>query len=146
MYYSKGSLSQRDRLAELLETQPIVRAYEMRKGGITPSMISSAVMDGDLFRIARGLYQRADGEVSAGQSLAEASKLVPKGVIALTSALAFASTASAALSPSISGISANPTRLTDPRGKSGVHSFMGAKFTSYNQNNNARQRDLTIAK
>lgn len=89
MYQTMNSLSQRDRLAELLQTQPIVRAYEMRKAGITPSMISRAVKEGDLFRIARGLYQRADGELSAGQSLAEASKLVPKGVIALTSALVF---------------------------------------------------------
>ena len=89
MYQTMDRLSQRDRLAALIETQPIVRAYELRQVGITPSMISRAVEDGDLARIARGLYQRVDAELSAEQSLAEASKLVPKGVIALTSALAF---------------------------------------------------------
>ncbi|MCT8327906.1 AbiEi antitoxin N-terminal domain-containing protein [Acidimangrovimonas sediminis] len=89
MYQTMNRLSQRDRLAALLETQPIVRAYELRQAGITPSMISRAVEDGDLARIARGLYQRVNAELSAEQSLAEASKLVPKGVIALTSALAF---------------------------------------------------------
>ena len=89
MYQAMDNPTQRDRLADLLQTQPIVRAYELRQAGITPSMISRAVADGDLIRIARGLYQRFDGELSAEQSLAEASKLVPKGVIALTSALAF---------------------------------------------------------
>jgi predicted transcriptional regulator of viral defense system len=89
MYRIMDCLSQRDRLAAFLEAHPIVRAYELRQAGIMPSTISRAVENGALARIARGLYQRADGEQSAGQSLAEASKLVPKGVIALTSALAF---------------------------------------------------------
>lgn len=83
------SSTQRQLLTELLEKQPIVRAFELRSVGIHPPTISRAVADGDLIRIARGLYQRADGEISAEQSLAEASKLVPRGVIALTSALAF---------------------------------------------------------
>jgi len=81
--------SHRDQLAAFLETHPIVRAYELRQAGIPPPAISRAVAAGELVRIARGLYRRVDGELSANQSLAEASKLVPKGVIALTSALAF---------------------------------------------------------
>lgn len=84
-----NQLSQRDRLAAYLKDHPIVRAYELRRAGISSPTISRAVEDGELVRIARGLYQRIDGELSAEQSLAEASKLVPKGVIALTSALAF---------------------------------------------------------
>ena len=80
---------QRDRLVVFLESHPIVRAYELRQAGISPPTISRAVAAGSLVRIARGLYQRADAEMSIDQSLAEASKLVPKGVIALTSALAF---------------------------------------------------------
>ncbi len=74
-----GAPSQRDRLAAFLEAQPIMRAHEMRQAGIMPSTISRAVETGVLARIARGLYQSAAGEQSAGQSLAEASKLVPKG-------------------------------------------------------------------
>lgn len=89
MLHGMDRLSQRDRLAVLLKTHPIVRAYELRQAGISPPAISRAVADGELVRLARGLYQRVDGELSAEQSLAEASKLVPKGVIALTSALAF---------------------------------------------------------
>lgn len=82
-------ISQRDRLAALLETHPIVRAYEIRHAGVSAPAISRAVANRELVRIARGLYQRVGGELSANQSLAEASKLVPRGVIALTSALAF---------------------------------------------------------
>ena len=81
--------TQRDRLATFLQTHSIVRAYELRQAGISSPTISRAVAEGELVRIARGLYQRIDGELSADQALAEASKLVPKGVIALTSALAF---------------------------------------------------------
>ena len=40
-------------------------------------------------RLARGLYQRLDASVDANHSFAEASKLVPKGVICLALALAF---------------------------------------------------------
>ena len=81
--------TQRERLRTLLAVHPIVRAYELRRAGIAPPTISRAVQDGELIRIARGLYQRADGEVETEQALAEAVKLVPKGVIAMTSALAF---------------------------------------------------------
>lgn len=89
MYLTMDRPSQRDRLAAFLGAQTIMRAYELRRAGIMPSTISRAVENGALVRIGRGLYQRVDGEQSADQSLAEASKLVPKGVIALISALAF---------------------------------------------------------
>jgi predicted transcriptional regulator of viral defense system len=81
--------TQRQLLTDLLKRQPIVRAFELRSAGLHPPTISRAVADGELVRIARGLYQRANGEIDARQSLAEASKLVPRGVVAMTSALAF---------------------------------------------------------
>ncbi|PBC21257.1 MULTISPECIES: AbiEi antitoxin N-terminal domain-containing protein [unclassified Mesorhizobium] len=81
--------TQRQQLAALLDTQPIMRAYELRKAGIAPETISRAVHNGQLIRISRGLYQRADSEVETEQALAEAAKRVPKGVIAMVSALAF---------------------------------------------------------
>mgnify|MGYP001043693233 FL=1 len=81
--------TQRQQLAALLDAQPIVRAYELRKAGIAPETISRAVHNGQLIRISRGLYQRADSEVEPEQALAEAAKRVPKGVIAMVSALAF---------------------------------------------------------
>ena len=81
--------TQRQQLAALLDAQPIVRAYELRKAGIAPETIPRAVHNGQLIRISRGLYQRADSEVEPEQALAEAAKRVPKGVIAMVSALAF---------------------------------------------------------
>ncbi len=81
--------TQRQQLAALLDAQPIVRAYELRKAGIAPETISRAVHNGQLIRISRGLYQRAESEVEPEQALAEAAKRVPKGVIAMVSALAF---------------------------------------------------------
>ena len=44
---------------------------------------------GEVVRLARGLYQLPDAALDAQQSLAEAARLVPKGVICLASALAF---------------------------------------------------------
>jgi predicted transcriptional regulator of viral defense system len=82
-------LTQRQNLHTLLESRPIVRAYELRNAGIAGETIRRAVQSGELIRIARGLYQRADSEVETQQALAEAAKRVPKGVIAMVSALAF---------------------------------------------------------
>ncbi|GAB4066904.1 type IV toxin-antitoxin system AbiEi family antitoxin domain-containing protein [Ancylobacter sonchi] len=45
--------------------------------------------DGEVLRLARGLYQLPDAPLDAHHSLAEAAKRVPKGVICLVSALAF---------------------------------------------------------
>jgi predicted transcriptional regulator of viral defense system len=83
------SNSQREKLRRLMDATPIVRHYELRHAGIAASTITRATQDGELTRISRGLYQRADGDVDAEQSLAVAAKLVPRGVIAMTSALAF---------------------------------------------------------
>lgn len=57
--------------------------------GITAATVSRLEREGVLIRLARGLYQLADASLDVNHSLAEASKLVPKGVICLTSALAF---------------------------------------------------------
>lgn len=85
----KPEVPLRQRLRKILDSQPIVRAYELRRAGIDGKTILRAVRDGDLIRISRGLYQRPDSEVDAEQALAEAAKRVPKGVIAMVSALAF---------------------------------------------------------
>tara|TARA_R110000868_G_scaffold42178_3_gene143170 strand:+ start:770 stop:1390 length:621 start_codon:yes stop_codon:yes gene_type:complete len=81
--------TQREQLTALLRSKQIVRAYELRKVGIAGQTIKRAVDDGELVRLARGLYQCADTDVDTEQALAEAAKLVPKGVIAMVSALAF---------------------------------------------------------
>ena len=81
--------TQRKRLGAMLAEQPIVRAYELRAAGVAAQTIKRAVDSGDLVRIARGLYQKAGSEIDAAQTLAEAAKRVPHGIVAMVSALAF---------------------------------------------------------
>ncbi|ALH80124.1 type IV toxin-antitoxin system AbiEi family antitoxin domain-containing protein [Sphingopyxis macrogoltabida] len=81
--------SQRDKLKSLFEKRPILRARELRAAGIAAETIARAVDEGDIDRIARGLYQGADADINADQNLAEVAKRIPKGVIAMVSALAY---------------------------------------------------------
>lgn len=81
--------TQREQLRAILVDKPIVRAQELRDAGIAGETITRAMKDGELDRIARGLYQRPDNSIDADQALAEVMKRTPKGVIAMLSALAF---------------------------------------------------------
>ena len=83
------SVSQRAQLSKILADRTIVRANELRAAGIDPQTIARAVEAGDLDRIGRGLYQRPDADIDSEQALAEAAIRVPKGVIAMLSALAY---------------------------------------------------------
>lgn len=83
------SSSQRDKALALLRRKGLTRLSEFRQAGITAATISRLEAAGVITRLARGLYQLPDAEVGAHHTLAEASKLVPKGVVCLTSALAF---------------------------------------------------------
>ena len=65
------------------------RLSELTAKGITAATVSRLEREGAIVRLARGLYQLADAPLDANHTLAEASKLVPKGVICLTSSLAF---------------------------------------------------------
>lgn len=80
---------QRDRAISLLKQRGIVRLSELTKAGITAATVSRMREKGLIHQLRRGLYQLPNASVGADHSLAEAAKLVPKGVICLTSALAF---------------------------------------------------------
>jgi predicted transcriptional regulator of viral defense system len=81
--------SQREKLKSIVSGQPIIRAQELRNAGIAGSTIQRALDDGDLVRIGRGLYQDPQCDIESEQTLAEVSKRIPKGVIAMVSALTF---------------------------------------------------------
>ena len=81
--------SQPDKALALLRRSGLTRLSEFRRAGITAATISRLEAAGTITRLARGLYQLADADVDANHTLAEASKLVPKGIICLTSALAY---------------------------------------------------------
>jgi len=82
-------VSQPDKALALLRRNGLARLSEFRRAGITSATVSRLEAAGAITRLARGLYQLADADVDANHTLAEASKLVPKGVICLTSALAY---------------------------------------------------------
>lgn len=81
--------TQRDRAVALLTQRTMMRAHELKAGGVTAATIARAVRDGEITRAGRGLYQLPDGSDSAHMALAEVSKRIPDGVICLVSALAY---------------------------------------------------------
>jgi predicted transcriptional regulator of viral defense system len=81
--------TQLDKAIALLRRGGITRMSEFRRAGITAATIARLEKAGKLSRLARGLYQLPGATVGANHTLAEASKLVPRGIVCLTSALAF---------------------------------------------------------
>ena len=81
--------SQRAQLKALVSGKSVVRAQELRSAGIAGSTIQRALDDGDLVRIGRGLYQDPQSDIESEQTLAEVAKRIPKGIIAMVSALAY---------------------------------------------------------
>ncbi len=67
----------------------MARLSEFIDAGITAATVSRMERKGLIIQLARGLYQLPDAPLDANHSLAEAAKLVPKGVVCLGSALAF---------------------------------------------------------
>lgn len=86
---SQFSQTQRDVARNLLRQQGLVRMHELQDAGVAAETVSRLVRDGTVTRVARGLYQLADTVPDVWHSFAQASALVPKGVICLTSALQF---------------------------------------------------------
>jgi len=80
---------QRPIARKLLAERGMARLADLRAAGVTAATLTRMANDGEVVRLARGLYQLADAELDAQHSLAEAASRVPKGIICLTSALAF---------------------------------------------------------
>jgi predicted transcriptional regulator of viral defense system len=81
--------SHKERVIALLADRGMARLAELKATGATAAAVSRLERDGRILRLSRGLYHLADAPTEAHHALAEASKLVPRGVICLTSALAF---------------------------------------------------------
>ena len=81
--------TQRSQALALLKRRGLTRLAEFGEAGITATTVSRMERSGEVVRLARGLYQLPDAALDPQQSLAEAARLVPKGVICLASALAF---------------------------------------------------------
>lgn len=81
--------TQRAQALTLLKRRGMTRLTEFSAAGITATTVGRMERAGEVIRLARGLYQLPDARLHAQQSLAEAARLVPKGIICLASALAF---------------------------------------------------------
>ncbi len=81
--------TQRTQALALLRRRGMTRLAEFNAAGITAPTISRMGRAGEVVSLSRGLYQLPVAELGEQQSLAEAARLVPKGVICLASALAF---------------------------------------------------------
>ncbi len=86
---SSNPSTQRSQALALLKRRGLMRLTEFGEAGITATTVSRMERSGEVVRLARGLYQLPDAALDPQQSLAEAARLVPKGVICLASALAF---------------------------------------------------------
>lgn len=82
-------VSQRQIARALLTERGMARLAELGEAGVTAATMSRMERDGEVIRLARGLYQLPDAPLDTHHSLAEAAKRVPKGVVCLVSALAF---------------------------------------------------------
>ena len=78
-----------DRMLAHMKANPIVRASELVRLGITPATLARAVSKGLVIKIARGLYQLPETDPERGVELVEVTKRVPKATICLMSALAW---------------------------------------------------------
>jgi predicted transcriptional regulator of viral defense system len=85
----QAPITQRGRTFAFLKSKGMARLSELIAEGVTASTVSRLEREGVIVRLARGLYQLPDASIDAHHTLAEAAKLVPKGVICLTSALAY---------------------------------------------------------
>ncbi|MBN9460865.1 MAG: type IV toxin-antitoxin system AbiEi family antitoxin domain-containing protein [Burkholderiales bacterium] len=83
------STSQRNLAVAHLRAAGMARLGELMAQGITAATVSRLEREGAIVRLTRGLYQLPDAPLDVNHTLAEAAKLVPKGVVCLTSALAF---------------------------------------------------------
>jgi len=83
------SASQRNVARAVLTALGIARLAELRDAGVTAATVSRMEQDGEVLRLARGLYQLPDAPLDPHHSLAEVAKRIPKGVVCLVSALAF---------------------------------------------------------
>jgi predicted transcriptional regulator of viral defense system len=82
-------IRQQDRVLSLLHERGIVRSSELIEAGVTATTVSRMKEKGLILRLGRGLYQLPGASLDVNHALAEAAKLVPKGVVCLVTALAF---------------------------------------------------------
>lgn len=84
-----GATAQMDAVRQLVREHGALRPRDLTARGLRGEYLHRLWQDGELLRVARGLYVWPDGELSQHHSLVEASQRVPGAVVCLASALRF---------------------------------------------------------
>ena len=81
--------TKRQQVIELVQKLPVVSPKDLKDRGLPKDYLYILAQEGVIARVGHGLYQWPDKDLGRHQSLAEVCKKVPKGVVALLSALNF---------------------------------------------------------
>ena len=79
--------SKRQQVIDLVCAQPVIRPRDLKEHGLPKDYLYILAQEGVIERIGRGLYQWPNKDLGRHHSLVEISKLAPKAVVALLSAL-----------------------------------------------------------
>lgn len=79
--------SKRQQVIKFIQAQSVVRPRDLTERGLPKDYLYILEKEGIIERVGRGLYQWPDKDLGRHQSLVEVSKLAPKAVVALLSAL-----------------------------------------------------------
>lgn len=74
---------------ELVRARGLARRRDVEEAGLSSRLLYRLRDRGELLEVAPGLFKHPDTEFTEKHGFAEASKLVPRGVVCLLSALAF---------------------------------------------------------
>ncbi len=84
-----GTASKMKAALQLVKKQGTVRPRDLAERDIPPDYLDRLYRRGLVERVARGVYAWPEAEVTEHHTLAEAARLVPRGVVCLLSALRF---------------------------------------------------------
>lgn len=79
--------SKRQQVIDLVRGQSVIRPRDLKEHGLPKDYLYILAQEGVIERIGRGLYQWPNKDLGRHHSLIEISKLAPKAVVALLSAL-----------------------------------------------------------
>jgi len=82
-------MNKRKQVLEMIKKSKALRPRELEAVGISGEYLNKLHKEGILDRPARGIYTLKDGEFDENQTLLEACKLNPRGIVCLLSALQF---------------------------------------------------------
>ena len=71
----------KDRAVEVARERGIARSADFDQAGVPRVYLQRLTREGVLLRVGRGLYKLSDATTDVASSLAEASRIQPKGVI-----------------------------------------------------------------